>query len=92
MAKIPDAPNIALPIHAHNVLDDETKASRNLWYEETLAPDTLMYTLVTERGGGAIAALEEWLNADSYLQLGGNETIGHGWFKVALLKAAGGGS
>lgn len=29
----------ALPVHAHNVLDDN-KTSINLWYEESLAPDT----------------------------------------------------
>ena len=34
-----------LSIQARNVLEDGTKQSQNLWYEETLPPDTLLYAL-----------------------------------------------
>jgi len=73
----------ALPIAARNQLDPETKTSKNLWYEETLPTDTLLYTLVIARD----AASEGWLASlfppgDPYLQLGGNETVGHGWVAV----------
>lgn len=75
-----------LPVHARNVLD-ENKVSKNLWYEETIAPDTLLYTLVLERKEGVLGHLDALLftggSARPYLQLGGNETIGQGWFRVA---------
>ena len=36
-----------LSVQARNLLDDKGyKRSKNLWYEETLAPDTVMYALV----------------------------------------------
>jgi len=41
--------NFALSVQARNVLDDKTKESKNLWYEESLPPDTLMYCLLAER-------------------------------------------
>ncbi|MEK8021454.1 MAG: type III-B CRISPR module RAMP protein Cmr4 [Candidatus Parabeggiatoa sp.] len=39
----------ATPLNAHIQLNNETKASDNLWYEETLPSDTLLYvTLVAQ--------------------------------------------
>lgn len=35
----------ATQISARNVLNKETKTSENLWYEETLPPETIMYAL-----------------------------------------------
>ncbi len=76
-----------LQVQARNVLEDETKKSKNLWYEESLPPDTLMYSLVAARRGGGLSALKDRLfaDADPYLQLGGNETVGHGWFSVNIV-------
>jgi CRISPR-associated protein Cmr4 len=75
----------AVPLQARNVLDDATKRSVNLWYEESLPPDTLLYTLVTARNEAARAAVVAMLpNADPYLQIGGNETVGHGWVSVSI--------
>ncbi len=74
----------ALPVHAHNVLD-ENKTSKNLWYEETVPPDTLFYTLALFRNGSARQHIENLFfggNGGPYLQLGGNETVGQGWFRV----------
>ena len=76
-----------LSIQARNVLDDETKQSRNLWYEETLPPDTVMYALVMGRCDAAIDALDTLFpENDPYLQAGGNETIGQGWFGVSVVR------
>ena len=73
-----------LGIQARNVLDD-SKRSRNLWYEETLPPDTVMYALVMARSPGALGMLDELFpETDSYLQVGGNETVGQGWFAVSV--------
>jgi CRISPR-associated protein Cmr4 len=72
-----------LSVQARNVLDTEKKTSKNLWYEETLPPDTVMYALIAERHEGK--ALKDFrpLFADRpYLQAGGNETIGQGVFLV----------
>ena len=73
-----------LAVHARNVLD-EKKRSVNLWYEETLAPDTLMYAVLAERDSGSsgIAAIHPTFERRPYLQVGGNETVGQGWFAVA---------
>ncbi len=71
-----------LAITARNVLNDVTKTSENLWYEESLPPDTLLYALMAERGGGALASVREMFAQYPYLQVGGNETVGHGWCAV----------
>lgn len=74
-----------LPIRARNVLEDGTKKSKNLWYEETLPPDTVMYALIMGRSDDALSALDSLFpDDDPYLQAGGNETVGQGWFAVSL--------
>lgn len=75
-----------LSIQARNVLEDGTKKSQNLWYEETLPPDTVMVALVSGRQAEAITALQRLFpQTDAYLQAGGNETVGQGWFAVQVL-------
>ncbi len=69
-----------LPVNARNVLDEKTKQSKNLWYEETLAPDSLMYLLLSQRREGAVNVIREKFAEKPYFRIGGNETIGHGWF------------
>lgn len=82
-----------LAIQARNVLEDGTKKSKNLWYEETLPPDTVMYTLVLGRSDEALSALDALFPAnDPYLQAGGNETVGQGWFAVSVRRARDGGA
>jgi len=76
----------------------DNKTSENLWYEETLPPETIMYTLVLAnkpRNGGAegvtnasevMNKIETELFAESkgYIQIGGNETVGQGWCSVRI--------
>lgn len=79
----------ALPIAARNFLERDTKVSKNLWYEESLPPDTVLYTLIMARDDASATSLTTLFpNEDPYLQLGGNETVGHGW--VAITVQAGG--
>lgn len=73
-----------LAINARNSLNDETKKSEALWYEETLPPDSLFFTLVAERDVGALDTLRGLFEKAPYLQLGGNETVGQGWFAVTF--------
>jgi len=81
-----------LAIQARNVLEDGTKKSVNLWYEETLPPDTLMYTLVVGRQEDSMTSLQTLFPAEAaYLQAGGNETVGQGWFAVTIQVAGGAG-
>jgi CRISPR-associated protein Cmr4 len=77
----------ALAVAARNVLDKTTKKSTNLWYEESLPPDTLLYTMIFERCDGSLAPLRRLVVEQPYLQIGGNETVGMGWF---ALQAVGG--
>ncbi|MCC6785229.1 MAG: type III-B CRISPR module RAMP protein Cmr4 [Planctomycetes bacterium] len=82
-----------LSIQARNVLEDGTKKSENLWYEESLPADTVMYSLLLGRDATAIESLTELFpGSDPYLQAGGNETVGHGWFAVTVRRAEVGGS
>ena len=75
-----------LSIQARNVLEDGTKRSKNLWYEETLPPDTVMHALVAARDDNALGVLGElFTETDPYMQTGGNETVGQGWFAITVL-------
>jgi len=74
-----------LAIQARNELEENTKRSKNLWYEESLPPDTVMYALVAGRDDEVLKALDTLFpGADPYLQVGGNETLGQGWFAVTV--------
>lgn len=89
----------ATPVNAHVRLDDKkTVAKGALWYEETLPPETLLYVglnaVASRRKDGetkltadaVMARLRETLFGEHpYLQLGGNETVGMGWCRAALL-------
>lgn len=93
----------ATPVNAHIRLNKETKIVEKgaLWYEESLPPETLMYTCLLasrsrkqKEGGGSVLdaagvlekTLELFPENAPYLQLGGNETVGMGWCKVTQLK------
>ena len=80
-----------LAINARNVLDNEKKTSKNLWYEETIPPDSLFYTLLYDRNDGtALEDISGMIKHHGYIQVGGNETVGQGWF--AVTEVAGGNS
>ncbi len=81
-----------LAVSARNVLDDDKKTSENLWYEETLPPDSLFYALLLARPGkeGVLADLAQVFSGRPYLQVGGNETVGQGWCVVSWLASSGG--
>ncbi|MGV0761529.1 type III-B CRISPR module RAMP protein Cmr4 [Tistrella mobilis] len=75
----------ALPVQARNVLDPDTKASNNLWYEESLPPDTLLYMTLTARGSAdetGRTAVADFIEGQKFLQFGGNETVGQGWVRA----------
>ena len=73
-----------LSVQARNRLDDTRKTSQSLWYEETLPPDTVMYALIAGRTDADLELLDRLFpERDRYLQVGGNETVGQGWFAVA---------
>lgn len=74
-----------LPVNARNVLNPETKTSKNLWYEESLPPDSLFYAVLDTRQEAEGDALHELLQTNPYLQVGGNETTGMGWCALRLL-------
>jgi len=92
----------AVPVVPHVALDPETKTVKDkaLWFEETLPPETVMYTLVASDGGrrkskplSAKDLLDQMSAAlfpteRSYLRVGGNETVGMGWFSVRRTPAA----
>lgn len=80
-----------LAVNARNVLDNETKTSQNLWYEETIPPDTLFYALLFARDKerSDLDEVKAIFHDRPYLQVGGNETIGQGWCAVSWIAAGG---
>ncbi len=71
-----------LQVNARNVLKKDTKASENLWYEEALPADSVFYTIIMERKEGMLNTILEKVEREPYIQLGGNETVGQGWFNI----------
>ena len=83
----------ATPVTPHIVIESENKIATNLWYEETLPPETLLYTGIS---ASKSRNKESTLNAQQVLelvtnmfpsekpwfQIGGNETVGMGWCTV----------
>lgn len=74
-----------LAVTARNSLDRETKASKNLWYEETIPCDSLFYSILAEREQGKLDAFHQRISKSNYIRVGGNETVGQGWFAVHSL-------
>jgi CRISPR-associated protein Cmr4 len=79
----------SLPIHARNVLNNETKASKNLWYEEALPPETVLYAVFLPRFDASLMGRfqQQVIQNNAYLQVGGNETIGQGWLAMSVMPA-----
>ena len=88
----------AIPVQAHIAIDSETKTVKPgaLWYEETLPAETLMYNCLTfshDRSKTKLTAEDlagcfeaELIDATPYLQVGGNATVGMGWFSLTVEK------
>lgn len=68
-----------LPIIARNVLDNGE--SKNLWYEQVLPAETVLYTIIQEDGEVLAKALDGQI-----VQIGANATIGYGYCKFELIK------
>lgn len=81
-----------LPIYARNALDARTKSSKNLWYEEHLPADTLMYGIVAPRAdagaGKTLKDLLDELTQLQHLQIGGDETVGRGICRLNVVQGA----
>jgi CRISPR-associated protein Cmr4 len=81
-----------LTITARNQLEPDTKRSNNLWYEETLPPDSVLFGMLAERDPGVLDQMRRLFRETPYLRVGGNETVGQGWLAVTTLPAAQGGA
>lgn len=79
----------ATQIIARNKLDDKSKTSENVWYEEALPADTILYTFVrpsiASNGASELTALSNALKANNIIQIGGNETVGYGIAEISIL-------
>lgn len=84
----------AVPVNIHISLDSETKTvAEGPWYEETLPPDSLLYTALIARNSrnkDVTKSAEQVLKfvtdlvQNKWLQVGGNETVGMGWCGVKI--------
>ncbi len=81
----------ATQIIARNVLDDKTKTSDNVWYEEALPPDSILYSFVrpsiVSETEDDLTQLQQMLSDEEnkIFQIGGNETVGYGICEVTIL-------
>lgn len=71
-----------LPIIARNVL--ENGESKNLWYEQVLPAETVLYTLIDDKEDSTLAT--ELKKDNAIVQIGANATIGYGYCKFTNLK------
>lgn len=71
-----------LPIIARNVL--ENGESKNLWYEQVLPAETILYTAIDNKDDSNTPLFEELSN--NLVQIGANATIGYGYCKFNNLK------
>lgn len=87
----------ATQVNAHIALDENKTVKKGaLWYEETLPSETVMYSLIMcadsrRKNGLKSEQVAEVLTSqvlpehNRYLQVGGNETVGMGWFQVRFI-------
>lgn len=88
------------PVNAHIALDEnKTVKTGALWYEETLPAETVMYSVINCTASRAkdgklnpsevsdVLTQEVLPKSNRYLQVGGNETVGMGWFKISFVEA-----
>lgn len=71
-----------LPIIARNVL--ENGESKNLWYEQVLPAETVLYTLIDGKEDNTLA--NELTKENAIVQIGAGATIGYGYCKFTNLK------
>ncbi len=83
----------ALSTQARNELDDN-KTSKGLWFEESLPPDTLMYGVLSNRiiNSTTVKDIADKIKKNKYIQTGGNETIGMGWFQMSIYSSSNSGT
>jgi len=92
----------AIPVQTRIRLNNDTKtvARGALWYEEYLAAETAMYCTLScgtsrkDDGLSAAALMDQFGEglfpaSKGWLQVGGNETTGMGWFRVQLASNGG---
>ncbi len=90
------------PVNAHIALDENKTVKKGaLWYEETLPAETVMYSVInctTSRAKDGklspsevsdVLTQEVLPESNRYLQVGGNETVGMGWFSIHFAKQGG---
>ena len=71
-----------LPIIARNVL--ENGESKNLWYEQVLPAETVLYTIIQEKNEDLLNALD-----GKIVQIGAGATIGYGYCKFECINKEG---
>ncbi|MGL6260382.1 type III-B CRISPR module RAMP protein Cmr4 [Vibrio sp. WXL210] len=84
----------AIPLQARIAINSQTKVVVDgaLWYEESLPPETIMYNCLSfSSGRGRLTMAAEQvsdlfdkhlISSRNYLQVGGNTTVGMGWFST----------
>ena len=71
-----------LPIIARNVL--ENGESKNLWYEQVLPAETVLYTIIDDKEDNSLA--KKLKDAKAIVQIGAGATIGYGYCKFTNLE------
>ncbi len=71
--------SVSLPVLARNCLEP---GKENLWYEEIVPHESVMYFFVASSDEKAITAFDETVKNNNIVQFGGNASIGYGVCKL----------
>jgi len=79
-------------VQARIELYDDTKTTKNLWYQELVPSNTVFYTVISmadarrekdeERKSGALLMKSLQDTLKEYVQIGGDVTLGRGWTRL----------
>lgn len=82
---------LSTEVVARIVINSGTGTTENLWYEEFLPRDTVMYSVIAigkpRKEGADNIDIKQTLNNvfnNSFIQLGGDETVGKGFVKIKI--------
>lgn len=87
-----------LPVNPHIAIDSDTKTTKPgaLWYEETLPSDSVLYVGISvdderkkdgQKADSLMGDLQQLFAEQTWLQIGGNETVGMGWCYTNLMQS-----
>jgi len=77
--------NYDLPVIARNKINEKTKTSENLWYEEYVPHGSAFYLIVLTPDSYDKETMLQVIPNSSIIQFGGNASVGYGYCRMSLI-------